>query len=62
MTEVVSPIDGLVLRVHVRDGERPGESGIIDLGDTRQMQVIAEVYEADAIRLRIGSLLGRFKK
>lgn len=55
MTEVVSPIDGLVLRVHVRDGERPGESGIIDLGDTRQMQVIAEVYEADAIRLRIGS-------
>ncbi|MCU0719729.1 MAG: efflux RND transporter periplasmic adaptor subunit [Pirellula sp.] len=56
MTEVVSPIDGLVLRVHVRDGERPGESGIIDLGDTRRMQVIAEVYEADAIRLRVGSL------
>ncbi|MFN7290451.1 MAG: hypothetical protein ACK5YR_23910 [Pirellula sp.] len=49
MAEIVSPMDGLVLRVHVRDGERPGDSGIIELGDTRQMQVIAEVYEADAI-------------
>jgi HlyD family secretion protein len=56
MAEVVSPIDGLVLRVHVREGERPGDSGIIDLGDTRQMQVIAEVYEADAIRLRVGAI------
>jgi HlyD family secretion protein len=55
MAEVVSPMDGLVLRVHVREGERPGESGILDLGDTRQMQVIAEVYEADVIRLRIGA-------
>ena len=55
MAEIVSPMDGLVLRVHVRDGERPRDSGIIELGDTRQMQVIAEVYEADAIRLRVGS-------
>ena len=55
MSEITSPIDGTVLRVHVREGERPGESGILELGDTRQMQVIAEVYEADSIRVRIGS-------
>ncbi len=55
ISEVVSPIDGVVLRVHVRDGERPGESGILELGDTSLMQVIAEVYEADAVRLRIGA-------
>jgi HlyD family secretion protein len=55
ISEIVSPIDGVVLRVHVRDGERPGESGILELGDTRQMQVIAEVYEEDAVRLRVGS-------
>jgi HlyD family secretion protein len=55
MSEIASPMDGLVLRVHVRDGERPRDSGILELGDTRQMQVIAEVYEADAIRLRVGS-------
>jgi HlyD family secretion protein len=54
-SEIVSPIDGVVLRVHVREGERSGELGILELGDTRQMQVIAEVYEADAIRLRVGA-------
>lgn len=55
ISEIASPIDGIVLRVHVRDGERPGESGILELGDTRQMQAIAEVYEADAVKLRVGS-------
>jgi HlyD family secretion protein len=55
ISEIVSPIDGIVLRVHVREGERPGELGILELGDTRQMQVIAEVYEADAARLRVGA-------
>jgi HlyD family secretion protein len=55
MSEIVSPIDGVVLRVHVRDGERPGELGILELGDTSLMQVIAEVYEADAVRLRVGA-------
>ncbi len=54
-SEIKSPIDGMVLRVHVRDGERPTDLGILELGDTRQMQVIAEVYEADAVRLKIGS-------
>lgn len=55
LSEITSPIDGIVLRVHVRDGERPSESGILELGDTSQMQVVAEIYEADAIRLKIGS-------
>ncbi len=54
ISEIASPIDGTVLRVHVRDGERPGESGILEVGDTCQMQVIAEVYEADAVRLKVG--------
>jgi len=55
LSEIKSPIDGVVLRIHVRDGERPTEAGILELGDTRQMQVIAEVYETDAVRLKIGS-------
>lgn len=55
ISEIVSTMEGVVLRVHVRDGERPGESGILELGDTRQMQVIAEVYEADSVKLRVGA-------
>lgn len=55
ISEIVSPMEGVVLRVHVRDGERPDELGVLQLGDTRQMQVIAEVYEADAVKLRVGA-------
>lgn len=55
LSEISSPIDGLVLRIHVREGERPGEAGILELGDTQQMQIIAEVYEADAVRLKLGA-------
>jgi HlyD family secretion protein len=55
ISEISAPINGTVLRIHVRGGERPGEAGILELGDTQQMQIIAEVYEADAVRLKIGS-------
>jgi HlyD family secretion protein len=36
LSEITSPIHGVVLRVHVRDGERPSESGILELGDPEQ--------------------------
>ncbi len=55
IAEIKAPIDGIVLRIHVREGERPSESGILELGDTRRMQVIAEVYEADVVRLKMGA-------
>jgi HlyD family secretion protein len=55
LSEITSPIEGVVLRIHVREGERPTDAGILDLGDTRRMQVIAEVYEADALHLHPGA-------
>jgi len=51
---VYSPIDGRVLKVHAREGERVGQDGIVELGKTDQMFAIAEVYEEDVARLRIG--------
>jgi len=38
----------------VRTGERPGTEGIIDLGDTSQMTVEAEVYQTMIGRVTIG--------
>ncbi len=55
LSTIIAPIDGTVLRIHVREGERPSEQGILDLGDTNRMQVIAEVYEADVPKLKIGA-------
>jgi HlyD family secretion protein len=51
---VRSPITGRVLDVHAREGERVGPDGIAELGQTDAMYAIAEVYETDAPRVRVG--------
>lgn len=51
---VRSPIDGRVLKIHAKEGERVGDKGIAELGDTTQMYTIAEVYETDVGRVKIG--------
>ncbi len=44
---VRAPTAGQVLKIHTRPGETVGDRGIVALGQTQQMQVIAEVYESD---------------
>lgn len=53
-TRVRSPIDGRVIVVHAREGERVGIRGIVELGKTQEMYVIAEIYETDIGRVRKG--------
>jgi HlyD family secretion protein len=45
---------GRVLRIITREGEAIGTGGILDLGDTRHMNVVAEVYETDLRRVKVG--------
>jgi HlyD family secretion protein len=54
LTVVRSPVDGQVLEVHARQGERVGPDGIAEIGKTQTMTVVAEVYETDIGRVRIG--------
>lgn len=49
-----SPINGTVLKVHVRPGESLGDQGIVSLGTTQQMMVVAEVYQTDIARVQPG--------
>jgi HlyD family secretion protein len=49
-----SPIIGQVLQVHVRQGQKIGDKGVVDIGDTRIMHAIAEVYEEDIGRVALG--------
>jgi HlyD family secretion protein len=51
---VRAPEQGMVLAVNARVGERPANSGIINLGDTSQMTVEAEVYQTMIGRVSIG--------
>jgi HlyD family secretion protein len=51
---VRAPEDGMVLDINARVGERPAVSGMIDLGDTTNMTVEAEVYQTMIGRVSIG--------
>jgi HlyD family secretion protein len=53
-TVVRSPIDGRVLKVLARAGEKVGEEGIAQLAVSSEMYVVAEVYETDITRVKVG--------
>ena len=46
-SEVRAPVDGEVLKIHARQGERIGIDGLLELAMTDRMYVVAEVYETD---------------
>lgn len=49
-----APIAGQILEVHTRAGEKISEDGIADLGQTANMTVVAEVYQTDISKVRVG--------
>jgi len=51
---VRSPLDGQVLEIHARTGERVGPEGIAELGRTDDMYAIAEIYETDIAKVSLG--------
>ena len=53
-TVLRAPLDGTVLRIHARVGERPGDKGILELGANARMEALLEVYESDIARVRLG--------
>ena len=56
-SQLRSPMDGLVLRINTHPGERPGEAGILEIGASDQMEAVAEVYESDIGRVRLGQIV-----
>ncbi len=53
-SELRSPIDGTVLNVHARAGERPASDGVLDVGASQSMEALIEVYESDINRIKPG--------
>jgi HlyD family secretion protein len=53
-TVLRAPLSGLVLKVHSRVGERPGDKGVLELGASDRMEALLEVYESDINRVRVG--------
>ncbi len=63
-----SPIDGFILSINTRVGERPTNEGILDIGSSQNMEALIEVYESDIDRVfisqnvELSSENGGFKK
>jgi HlyD family secretion protein len=51
---VRAPIAGSILKVRARAGEVPGTNGIVEMGQTSQMVAVAEIYESDIAKVRVG--------
>jgi len=48
-----SPIDGYILGINTRVGERSSNEGILDIGSSQKMEALIEVYESDIDRVFI---------
>lgn len=53
-SQLRAPVAGRILRIHTHPGERVSDVGILELGNVRQMQAVAEVFEADVAILEVG--------
>ncbi|MBE9009224.1 HlyD family efflux transporter periplasmic adaptor subunit [Pseudanabaenaceae cyanobacterium LEGE 13415] len=54
-TQVRVPVAGQILRINTQVGEQVNtQEGIVELGQTKQMYVTAEVYETDITRVKKG--------
>ena len=48
-----SPINGYILSINTRAGERANSDGILEIGASQEMQALIEVYESDIDRVFI---------
>jgi HlyD family secretion protein len=53
-SELLSPINGVVLKIHSRVGERPDNDGVMEVGASQAMEALVEVYESDINRISVG--------
>ncbi len=51
---VRAPNQGEIIKIHSRAGESPSDKGIVEMGQTSKMMAIAEVYESDVRKLKVG--------
>ncbi|SEQ89985.1 HlyD family secretion protein [Nitrosomonas sp. Nm51] len=53
-TIILAPISGTVLKILTRPGERINDQGLLEMADLTQLDIVAEVYESDLPKIRIG--------
>ncbi|MEJ1931784.1 ABC exporter membrane fusion protein [Nostoc sp. NIES-2111] len=51
---IKAPMAGQILKIHTRVGEKISDNGIADLAQTSQMLAVAEVYQTDISKVKLG--------
>jgi HlyD family secretion protein len=51
---IKAPMAGTILKIYTRVGEKISESGILDIAQTDQMITVAEVYQTDIGKIKLG--------
>jgi HlyD family secretion protein len=51
---IKAPMAGQILKIHTRVGEKISDNGIADLAQTSQMLAVAEVYQTDIGKVKLG--------
>lgn len=54
LSRIRAPIAGTVLQLYARPGDLLGNDGLLDIADLTRIDVVADVYETDLPRLRLG--------
>ncbi|PAX59933.1 efflux RND transporter periplasmic adaptor subunit, partial [Brunnivagina elsteri] len=47
-------LSGKIIKIHTHPGEKIGDDGIADLGQTSQMVAVAEIYQSDISKVKLG--------
>lgn len=55
LSRLYAPIAGTVMKIYARPGDQVGGDGLMDLADLTRLDVVADVYETDLPRLRVGA-------
>ncbi|QLE55382.1 ABC exporter membrane fusion protein [Nostoc sp. TCL26-01] len=51
---IKAPLAGQILKIHTRVGEKISDDGIVDLAQTAQMLAVAEVYQTEIGKVKLG--------
>jgi HlyD family secretion protein len=55
LARVRAPIAGTILRIFVRPGDQVGADGVLEIADLSRLEIVADVYETDLPRVRLGA-------
>jgi HlyD family secretion protein len=55
LSQIFAPISGKILKIYARAGDFAGSQGLLDIADLDRLEIVADVYETDLPRVRVGA-------